>query len=118
LRSRGSTRPRSDLAAEFELEDENAARVSRVVPQSPADETGVEPGDVIVEVDRSGVPGSKTLREKLADADSSVLMLIRRDDATIFIPMKRAGWRASSLRCNIGWESHPPSPIRRCARVE
>jgi hypothetical protein len=42
-------------------------------------------------VNRSEVNDVQDLREQLADADTGALLLIRRGDATIFVPVKRKG---------------------------
>jgi serine protease Do len=40
-----------ELAQEFQLEDNNGALVSKVMPGGPADKAGIERGDVIVDFD-------------------------------------------------------------------
>ena len=62
-----------------------------VEPGSPADKAGLRRGDVIVEVDRQPIETAAALREKLEEADPSVLILIGRGEATLFVPMKRKG---------------------------
>jgi serine protease Do len=81
----------SEIAQQLGLEDENGVVITNIEPGSPAETAGLRRGDVIIEVDRSEVPNTRALKQKLAASDDSVLMLIRRGDATIFIPMKRAG---------------------------
>ena len=81
----------SDLASQLGVGDSSGVVVTEVEPDSPADEAGVRQGDVIVEVDRQRVTDVNDLRNRLDDADKSVLMLIRRGDNTIFVPIKRRG---------------------------
>ena len=68
-----------------------AAPVTEVQPGSPADEAGLRRGDVIIEVNRIEIADLGELREQLKSGDKTVLMLIRRDDSTLYLPMKRAG---------------------------
>jgi S1-C subfamily serine protease len=44
---------------------------------------------VILEVDRAEVNNVGDLRAQLEAADNSALLLVRRGDATIFVPIKR-----------------------------
>ncbi len=65
--------------------------VTSVSPGSPASEAGIRSGDVILEVNRSTVNDVEALRDELASTEHSALLLIRRGDATIFVPVKRKG---------------------------
>jgi serine protease Do len=80
-----------ELAQQLGVDEENGVVVTQVEPGGPAAEAGLRRGDVIVEVDRTEVAGVGDLRKKLDEADDDVLMLIRRGDATIFVPVKRRG---------------------------
>jgi serine protease Do len=57
--------------------------VTQVTPQSPADEKGIEPGDVIVSVNQQPVKEPRQLIEAVRKAgtagDKQVLLLILRD---------------------------------------
>ena len=44
--------------------------------------------DVILEVDKQEISGIDDLEEQLAEADDGALLLIRRGDATVFVPLK------------------------------
>ncbi len=65
--------------------------VTSVEPGSPAQEAGMRRGDVMLEADRSAVKDVDDLREALAEAESSALLLVRRGEATILVPIKRSG---------------------------
>jgi serine protease Do len=80
-----------ELADQLGLDDARGVVVTEVQPGSPAEEAGLRRGDVIVEVNRKEIDDLAALREHLQAADKSVLMLIRRDDATLYVPMKRHG---------------------------
>ncbi len=80
-----------EIAQQLGVEGDRGVVVTGVEPGSPAAEAGLRSGDVILEVDRGAVDDVAGMRKKLANADKSVLLLIRRGDATIFVPMKRTG---------------------------
>ena len=79
------------LAQELGVDQEQGVVVAGVAPGSPAEEAGLRRGDVIVEVDRKPIETTAQLQERLQDADQSVLVLIGRGEATLFVPMKRRG---------------------------
>jgi len=79
------------LADELGLEDTSGVIVTDVEPNGPADEAGIQRGDIIIELDRKAVANVADLVKKLDDTKDSVLVLIRRGDSTLFVPLKRAG---------------------------
>jgi serine protease Do len=80
-----------EIAEQLGLAEATGVVVTEVLPGSPADEAGLQRGDVIVEVNRKEVADLDALQEQLGEGEQSVLLLIRRDDSTIYVPMKRAG---------------------------
>ncbi|MGE0384065.1 MAG: DegQ family serine endoprotease [Gammaproteobacteria bacterium] len=54
----------------------------------PAARAGIEPGDVIVAVNTQRVKDPEQLKKLVARADKTVALLIRRNDAEIFVPVK------------------------------
>jgi serine protease Do len=78
-----------ELAEQFGVEGDGGVLVTDIEPGSPADQAELKRGDVIIEIDRKEVASVKDLRERLAKADDKVLMLIRRGDATLYVPVKR-----------------------------
>jgi serine protease Do len=80
-----------ELANQLGIEDTRGVVVSEVQLGSPAEEAGLQRGDIIVEVDRKEVENVRQLSELLGKSGDSVLVLIRRGDATLYIPMKRSG---------------------------
>jgi serine protease Do len=77
------------LRQRLQLGEREGAVVTQVYPGGPAETAGLQPGDVIVEVDRSPVTGGEDAEAKLRKADASTLALVRREDATLFLVLKR-----------------------------
>ena len=80
-----------DLADQLGMDEGEGVVVTGVEPGSAAEEAGLRSGDVILEVDKREVSDVKELRSQLSDAEKSTLLLIRRGEATIFVPVKRKG---------------------------
>jgi serine protease Do len=70
-----------EIAHAMELNEPTGALVGDVVPDGPADKAGVQPGDLIVEIDGKPVGNSAQLRYQIAstDPDASVTLGILRD---------------------------------------
>jgi serine protease Do len=66
--------------------------VSAVTPGSPADEAQLRRGDLILEVDRKPVRDAAEFRSavKASGQGTSLLLLVKRADSTIFLALKRA----------------------------
>ena len=79
-----------DLAQQLGIEEGEGVIITQVEPGSPAEEAGLKRGDVVIEVDRKEVTSLAELRSRLSDVDKSALMLIRRGDSTIYVPLKKA----------------------------
>jgi serine protease Do len=77
-----------DLAMRLGMDDEEGVIVTNVAPGSAAAEAGLRREDVILEVDKKAVKDMASLDETLADTDDGALLLIRRGDATIFVPLR------------------------------
>jgi serine protease Do len=80
-----------DVAEQLGVDESHGVVVTAVEPGSPAHEAGLRRGDVILEIDRSAVKDVDDLRKALAQAENSALLLVRRGEATIFVPIKRKG---------------------------
>ena len=62
--------------------------ITGVQPGSVASEAGLRREDVILEVDKKEVTDVEDLEEQLSEAEDGALLLVRRGDATVFIPIK------------------------------
>jgi len=81
-----------DLAQELGLKQSSGVVVSAVQPDGAADKAGLHPRDIILEVNRHKVSDAGAYQhEARTGGDKSVLLLVKRDDITIFIPVKPAG---------------------------
>ena len=78
------------LASQLGLEEVEGVIVTDVDPQGPAAEAGIRRGDIIVELDQQQVKSARDLTRKLQGSDDSVLVLVRRGENTLYVPLKRA----------------------------
>ena len=78
-----------EIADQLGVEGTEVVVVSSVDPAGPAREAGIRRGDVIVEVDQREVKDSKSLHDQLSKADDRVLLLIRRGDSQLYVPLAR-----------------------------
>ncbi len=65
--------------------------VTQVQPDSPAAEAGIQRGDVVEEVNRQPVKSASDFRNAVTQSTKSVLLLIHRDDKTIYAVVEREG---------------------------
>ncbi|MAI80308.1 MAG: peptidase [Deltaproteobacteria bacterium] len=78
-----------ELSEQLGVEGDGGVIITEVEPGSPAEEAGIQRGDVIIEVDRKEINTLGELKARLADTDKSALILVRRGDSTIYVPLKR-----------------------------
>jgi serine protease Do len=81
-----------ELADQLGVDEDHGVVVTEVEPGSAADDAKLRRGDIILEVDRSEIGSAEDLKRKLdeADAKRGALLLIRRGEATVFVPLKPA----------------------------
>ncbi len=79
-----------ELAGQFGLADEHGLVVVHVENNSPAGETGVTAGDIIVEVDQEPVRELQKYREKIRQYNKgdTILFLVKRKGATLYLTLK------------------------------
>lgn len=82
----------------FDLEVDEGAFVTEVVPGSAADEAGLEAGDVIIEIDGEAVDAASAVREAILDKEpgDQVSITIIRDgeEQTLNVKLGRRGDRS------------------------
>jgi len=65
--------------------------VTQVQPDSPAADAGIKRGDVVQEVNRHAVKSASDFRDAVSQSAKSLLLLIQRDDKTIYAVVEREG---------------------------
>jgi serine protease Do len=82
-----------ELARELNLFDSRGVVVSAVTPGGSAAAAGLKPRDIILEINRHAVKDASSCEDALKAAHQGriVLLLVRRDRATLFIPLKHQG---------------------------
>ena len=65
--------------------------VTQVQPDSPAADAGIRRGDVVEEVNRQPVKSASDFQNAVSKSAKSVLLLIQRDDKTIYAVVEREG---------------------------
>ena len=80
-----------DLARQLNLETNEGVIVSRVEDNSPAQSSGLRPGDVILEINSQKVTALPVYHRLIEEAQKnpSTLLLINRDRATLFLALKQ-----------------------------
>jgi serine protease Do len=77
-----------ELAKSLGVEEDYGVVVTGVRPGSAAANAGLQREDVILEVDKQPVKTVTELDARLDAAEQGALLLVRRGDATVFIPIK------------------------------
>jgi serine protease Do len=80
-----------EVARELGIEPGSGVVVRGVKSGSSAEDAGIQPGDVIVEVNRKPVKSVDAFKKAVTEAKKgqSILFLVRRGDSTIFLALKR-----------------------------
>jgi serine protease Do len=73
------------------MPDAKGPVITEVESGSPAADAGLQPGDLIVEVDRKPVGSADDVDKRIAAAGDTVLFLVRRSEATLFVAVSRKG---------------------------
>ncbi len=82
-----------DIAQQFHLSTNKGVVIRRVAPDSPAADAGLQPGDVVLEVnhDKVGSVNDFVAKAKSAkDQKKSALLLVQRGNATLYTVIKGA----------------------------
>lgn len=80
------------LAHEMGLGQNTGVVVYSVQPGSAADIAGLRTRDIIVEVNRQGIASTQAYQRAIkAGAGKAMLLLIRRHNNTVFVPLEPEG---------------------------
>ena len=82
-----------EIAENLGLNNGHGVVITAVEPDSPGDETGLQPGDVIREINRKPIRDLADYRKAMASAGQgqNVLFLVQREDNTIFLALRKEG---------------------------
>jgi serine protease Do len=80
-----------EVARQHDLATEQGVLVVGVQPGSPAEQAGIRPGDILVEVNRQPVTSSQEVKEVLAKASDKTPLLVRvqRGQGSLFVAMAK-----------------------------
>jgi len=79
-----------EIAQQLGFKNETGALVAEVVPGSPADDAGLEQGDLVQEINRVPVRSARDF-ERLARSlrsGDAIALLVRRGQGTVFLSLK------------------------------
>jgi serine protease Do len=81
------------IAHQLGIKADQGVAVVGVEPGSPADEAGIQQGDVIVEVDRHSVNSVNDVKEKIDRSEDKdhLLLLVQRDNGKFYVPLEQQG---------------------------
>jgi serine protease Do len=78
-----------ELAKRFELDSTAGVVVTEVAPDSAAENAGIDPGDIILEIDRKPIKGKADYEAATKDLSGKdgALMLIRRGQQSLYVAL-------------------------------
>lgn len=78
-----------EIARALSLKDTNGALIAQVEPGSPADNAGLQRGDVIREVNRKPIKDTKDFMQRIEETKSeeTLLLLVKRNENSLYIPV-------------------------------
>lgn len=79
-----------DVAEKLGLQNTRGVVITAVAPNSVGDEAGLQPGDIIREIDRKPIRDLSDFRKNMESAaqGKSVLFLVQRQDNTVFFALR------------------------------
>jgi serine protease Do len=80
-----------EMAENLQLGRATGVVITSIEPGSPADEAGLQPGDVIVEVDRKPIREIADFRNAVGGAKKGqrILFLVRREGSSLFVALRK-----------------------------
>ncbi|HKQ32496.1 MAG TPA: PDZ domain-containing protein, partial [Thermodesulfobacteriota bacterium] len=81
------------IARNFNLSTETGVIITDVVDGSPAEDAGLRPGDVIIEIDKNKISNLDQYSSAISNAKpgSTVLVLVKRGDNTVYSALRIGG---------------------------
>jgi serine protease Do len=83
----------NELAQRYDIREKEGVVVTDVTAGSMADMAGIQPGDLIVEVNKKQVRNTKDFNKEIIKVGKgkSVLFLIKRGNSTIYVALRKGG---------------------------
>lgn len=80
-----------DLAQEYNIREKEGVVVTNVEPGSLAEMGGIQPGDIIVEVNKKSIKNAKEFHKEIVKVGKgkSILFLIKRGNSTIYVALRK-----------------------------
>jgi serine protease Do len=80
-----------EIAENLGLNLTHGVVITAVAPDSVGDEAGLEPGDIIREIDHKPIRNLSDYKKIMASIaqDKSILFLVQREDNTVFLALRR-----------------------------
>lgn len=78
------------IARRFNLDVDKGVIISEVADGSPAEDAGLRPGDIILEIDKIGITDLNQYAQAVsnAKAGSTILILVKRADTTVYAALR------------------------------
>ncbi len=78
------------IARRFNLDADKGVIITEVADGSPAEDAGLRPGDIILEIDKKGITDLKQYAQAVSNAKpgSTILILVKRADTTIYAALR------------------------------
>jgi serine protease Do len=78
------------IARRFNLDVDKGVIISEVADGSPAEDAGLKPGDIILEIDKKGITDLKQYAQAVSNAKpgSTILILVKRADTTVYAALR------------------------------
>jgi serine protease Do len=78
-----------DVAQQLDLESTKGVVITDVDPDSPADDAGLQPGDVITQANRRSVHNLRDYRTAIAGKKKELLLLVNRQGQSFFVALHK-----------------------------
>jgi serine protease Do len=76
-----------DIASQLGVHDHKGLVITEVQPGTPAARAHLQTGDIILQANRKPVSSTDDLRSAMSDSKKSVLLLVKRKGATVFVAL-------------------------------
>ena len=82
-----------ELSRKFGIKEDKGVVITGVEPESPSEEAGLRPGDLILEINRTKVSTVSQVRRALdkTRSDEPTVILVKRDGTTRYVVLKSEG---------------------------